>query len=115
MLVDLSLLVLRRLGKRAPGLDEQILPPANLVHPGIVDASGPVEGVDGPLPGLVVLHLDHHINFLELVINLLENNLILIIEHLLILFHLNIHMLNPLQLLLQHPQVILIIPGNVGY
>lgn len=114
MLVHLSLFILRRLGKCAPALDEEILPPANLVHSGIIDASGSVEGVDGSLAGLVVLGFDHHIDGLELVVNLLEDNLILIIEHLLILLHLDVHMLDSFQFLVQNPEIVLVVPGNVG-
>ena len=115
MFVDLSLLILRRLGQSAPRLDKQIFPPAHLMHPGIIDPSGPIKGVNGPLPGLVMFLLYHQIDLLELIINLLQNDLILVVQHFLIFFHLHINMLDPFEFLLQHPQVILIIPGNVSY
>ena len=80
----------------------------------IVDPSGPAEGIDGSLPGLVVLPLDHLVDIPELVINLLENDLVLFIKHPLVLLHLHVNMLDPLQFLFQHPHVVLVVSGDVG-
>ena len=95
MLIDFSLLILRRFGKCAPGLDQQIFPPSYLMHSSVIDPSGPIKGINSSLPGLVVFLLDHQVDFLELIINLLENNFVLIVKHLLILLHFDIHMLDP--------------------
>lgn len=100
MFVYFRLLVLRRFGQGASGFDEQFLPPADLMHSGIVDPRGPTESIDGSLSGLIVLPFDHLVDVPELIIDLLENDLVFVIEHSLVLFHFDVHMFYPLQLLL---------------
>ena len=114
MLVYFGLLVLGRLGEGGPGLDEQVLPPADLVASGVIDSSGPVECLDGPLPRFVMLLLEHDENVLELVIDLLEYDLILVVKDLLVLFHLDINVLNPFEFLLKDPEIVLVVTGYVS-
>ena len=114
VLVDLGLLVLGGLGEGGPGFDEQILPPADLVDSGVVDPSGPVEGLDCPLARFVVFLFEHEEDFLELVVDLFEDDFVLIVEDLLVLLHLDVHVLDPFEFLLEDPEVVLVVAGDVG-
>ena len=114
VLVDLGLLVLGGLGEGGPGFDEQILPPADLVDSGVVDPSGPVEGLDSPLPCFMVFLLEHDEDFLELVVYLFEDDFVLVVEDLLVLLHLDVNVLDPFEFLLEDPEVVLVVAGDVG-
>jgi len=59
--------------------------------------------------------LNDLVNVFKLIIDLLHNHPILLIQHLLILFHLHIRMLYAIQLLLQHAKVVFVVAGYVGY
>ena len=114
VLVDFGLLVLGGLGEGGSGLDKQILPPADLVDSGVVDSSGPVEGLDGPLACFMVFLLEHYEDFLELVVDLFEDDFVLVVEDLLVLLHLDVYVLDPFKFLLENSEVVLVVAGDVG-
>ena len=65
------------------------------MHSGIIDSCSSAEGIDGSLPGLIVFPLNHLVDLPKLIINLFEDYFVLIIQHFLILIHLNINMFDP--------------------
>ena len=114
VLVDFGLLVLGGFWEGGSGLDEQILPPADLVDSGVVDSSGPVEGLDSPLACFMVFLLEHDEDFLELVVDLFEDDFVLVVKDLLVLLHLDVDVLDPFEFLLEDPEVVLVVAGDVG-
>lgn len=114
VLEDFCFLVEGGLGEGCACLDEQFLPPAHFAEPGLVHPRSTSEGFYCSLAGLVVLAFDDLVDFLELVVDVFEDGLVLIVEHFLVLLHLHVHVLDPLQLLVQDPQVVLVVAGDVA-
>jgi len=85
------------------------------MHSRIVDSCCSAKSINSSLSRLVVLSLDHLVDISELIIDLFQDNFVLVIEHSLVFFHLDIDMFDPFQLLLQHSHVILVISGDINY
>ena len=109
MLVDLSILVERWFGKGGACPYELVPPPWNFLIADIIEIVGSFEWLHHSLFGLRVLSLDHFVDLPKLIIDLLENQSVLLIEHLLILFYFDIHVLDLIKLLLQGLDVLFII------
>lgn len=114
MLVHFRVLMEGGLGETALGLDEDLPEPGHLLEAGLIDVGGPVEGLFDTQFGGLVLAFDHLVDHLELVIELFVDQFGLILQHLLVLLHRGIDIPDACQLLLEYPQVVLIVSRHIG-
>lgn len=114
MLVDFWIFMEGRFREGRPCFYKLLFPPRYLDHSDVVEASCSLERLYYSLFGLIVLHSNHLIDFPEFLVDLLDNEAIFFIEHLLILLNFNINIFNLIQFLLQNPHIFLIIPRHIG-
>lgn len=113
MLVDLGIFMEGRFREGSPCFYKLLFPPGYLDHSDVVETSRPLERLYYSLFGLIVLHSNHLIDFSEFLVDLLDNEAIFFIEHLLILLNFNINIFNLIQFFLQNPHIFLIIPSHI--
>lgn len=113
MLINLWILLKGSFGKGTSCLHKLILPPRHLFHANIIQSICSLEWFNDSLLCLAILSLNHLINLLELLINLLHNHPIFIIQHFFILSYLDINMFYFIQLLFKSFEILLVISCNI--